>query len=119
MAWHNYICQLPQELQMHLTGSHGPLHLQVPWMFSNLIFFYSRQFFILPVPAFAFHNFGGVAGTLASENRSKKVVEYTSASSMSWVTTSPISFWRGPTFFLCGSCVTPKCLSMCSFCTAT
>jgi len=36
-------------------------------MVSNLIFSYSERFFILPVPAFAFCDLGGVAGVLANE----------------------------------------------------
>jgi len=45
---------------------------QVPWtcapsgsLVSNLVFSYSGWFFILPVPAFAFCNLGGVARALA------------------------------------------------------
>ncbi|GAB0180970.1 calpain-5 [Grus japonensis] len=41
---------------------------KVPSMVSNLIFSYSGWFFILPVPAFAFCDLGGVARALASED---------------------------------------------------
>jgi len=37
-------------------------------MVSNLILSYNEQFFILPVPAFAFCNLGGLAGALAGED---------------------------------------------------
>jgi len=52
---------------MHLIGSHGLMQLQVPKMVLNLIFSYSGQF-ILPVPAFAVCELGGVAGALAGED---------------------------------------------------
>lgn len=47
-------------------------------MASNLIFSYSGWFFFLPVPAFVFCDLGGVAGTVASEERSKKIIQYLS-----------------------------------------
>ena len=47
-------------------------------MVSNLILSYNEQFFILPVPAFAFCNLGGLAGALAGEDWGKNVVEYLS-----------------------------------------
>ena len=50
------------------TSRHGLVHLQVPWMVSNLVFSYSGRFFILPVPALAVCNLSGVAGALAAED---------------------------------------------------
>jgi len=45
-------------------------------MISNLIFFYSGWFFVLPVLAFAVCNLGGVAGALTCEDSGEKVIEY-------------------------------------------
>ena len=45
-------------------------------MVSNLIFFCSGWFFILPVPAFAICDLGGVAGALAGEDWRKKFFEH-------------------------------------------
>jgi len=53
---------------MHLIRPHGLVCLQVPYAVSNLVFSYSGQLFILPVPAFAFCNLGGVARALAVED---------------------------------------------------
>lgn len=47
-------------------------------MILNLIFIYSRLFFILPVPAFCLCDLGGVAGALASKDQGKMVIEYLS-----------------------------------------
>jgi len=72
-------------------------------MFSNMLFTYSGQFLILPVYTFAFYSLGAVARILARENRGRKLSS-SSAFSMSWVTSSPVSFWRGfPFFFLLSS----------------
>jgi len=47
-------------------------------MVSNLIFSYSGKLFILPVPAFAFYDLGGMAGALASEDWDNEVFEHLS-----------------------------------------
>lgn len=59
-------------------------------MFSNLIFSYSRWFFI--PPNFAFYDLSNVAGTLAGEDQDRKVIEYLSHFLVSGITRSPISF---------------------------
>jgi len=56
-------------------------------MVLNLSFSYSGWFSILPVPAFAFCNLGGVAGALTGEDRGKNLMG-TSAFSISQVTRS-------------------------------
>lgn len=74
----NFLHQLSQAPQMHLIRSCGFVHLQMPQIFSNLTFSYSRQFFILPVSDFALCDLSSVVGALAGEVWDKKVIEYLS-----------------------------------------
>lgn len=45
----------------YLIRSHGFVHIQVPQMVPNLIFSYSGQYLVLPVPVLAFCDLSGVA----------------------------------------------------------
>lgn len=50
----NFTCQFPQNPWMDLFGSHRLVHLQVPYMVSNLTFTHSRHIFLLQVLTFTF-----------------------------------------------------------------
>lgn len=83
---------------MSLIRVNGLMHLQVFWVVLTLLS-YSGRFFIVSVPVFVFCDFGRWLELLLVMSRAKKWLS-ASAFSISQVTRSLFSFWRGPTFSL-------------------
>lgn len=91
----HFLQQFSQNPQMHLIKSQGLLHLQVPWMVSELILSYNRWSFIVPDLGLALCNLVSMVGILAGEDWGKKKLLSTSAFSLFWVIRSQIFFWEG------------------------
>lgn len=84
---------------MHLIASHGLVHVLVPQVVSNFIFFYDGRDFISPVPELRFRDLRDEGRAIASENGGKKVIECLSLYHVSCHQVPCLIYWGQYNFF--------------------